>query len=439
MDFKTRLPMFLLTGLFLLLSFFTSSCYWARSMSGEGYQGGHVYMLKMLAEGCDFDYTEDQQPLDYRKKAGTLYVYDLGIFHSYNHQDKVKQYEELSSQGYSIGGETYRMIWQDEWRKEISFALLPGTLFRIKSFFWDFENETRIYATVLNGPMAGKEIEVGGLGYQYWLHNVHEDLIDYPAGKTHPFWLKTGKGDRFLDPDLVQDLGKLSDAELKEKGLWLEPGTEAAEAVAKQLPEGVDLDALENAAEQDDVAAQVQLGKLYYAGAGVRTDFVTAEHWLQKAADHGSREAEFLLAVMNAGNNGKRGQEAEEVIRERAESGDREAQFCFGLMLETKYDKAVESVVWYRKAADQGDARAQRALGAACATGRGAKQDYEQAAEWFRKAAEQGDFAAQRNLGYLYLHGEGVEKDNAEARKWLEKAAAQGDVYAAELLNELEQ
>ena len=53
MDFKFRQPLFLLTGLFLLLSCFTSSCYWAKSMSGEGYQGGHVYMLKALAEGAD--------------------------------------------------------------------------------------------------------------------------------------------------------------------------------------------------------------------------------------------------------------------------------------------------------------------------------------------------------------------------------------------------
>ena len=77
---KSRRPIFLLIGLFLLLSLFASSCYYSRSMSGEGYQGGHVYMLKMLAEGSDYEYTEDQQPLDYRKKAGTLYVYDLGIF-----------------------------------------------------------------------------------------------------------------------------------------------------------------------------------------------------------------------------------------------------------------------------------------------------------------------------------------------------------------------
>ena len=72
MDFKFRQPIFLLTGMFLLLSLLASSCYYSRSMSGEGYQGRHVYMLKTLAEGCDFDYTEDQQPLDYRKNTAII-------------------------------------------------------------------------------------------------------------------------------------------------------------------------------------------------------------------------------------------------------------------------------------------------------------------------------------------------------------------------------
>ena len=152
---------------------------------------------------------------------------------------------------------------------------------------------------------------------------------------------------------------------------------------------------------------------------------------------------------------------AEEIFRKYAEQGDADAQFCLGLLLECGYGKVKfslpineedlekwkESVVWYRKAADQGDARAMRALGMAYSepketpwfwpTIARVDRDMEQAAEWFRKAAELGDFAAQRNLGYLYLKGKGVEKDKAEARKWLEKAAAQGDACAADLLKEM--
>ena len=154
-----------------------------------------------------------------------MYVYDLGIFHSYNHQDKVRRYEELSSQGYSIGKKTSGWIWDREERKEISFALPPGTLFRVTHFWWNIETETEIYADVLNGPLAGKEIEVRGFGRRYFHSGGIKDLFEYPDGRTLPFWQEVDQyGQAFLDPDVVQDLGRLSDEELKAKGLWLEPG-----------------------------------------------------------------------------------------------------------------------------------------------------------------------------------------------------------------------
>jgi uncharacterized protein len=42
---------------------------------------------------------------------------------------------------------------------------------------------------------------------------------------------------------------------------------------------------------------------------------------------------------------------------------------------------------WYRKAADQRDARAQNNLGLAYANGRGVSQDYIEAYKWFNGAA----------------------------------------------------
>jgi TPR repeat protein len=50
----------------------------------------------------------------------------------------------------------------------------------------------------------------------------------------------------------------------------------------------------------------------------------------------------------------------------------------------------------------------------------------ERAAAWFRKAADQGFAPAQAALGELYLKGEGVPRDDEEAFKWLSRAAAQG-------------
>ena len=54
----------------------------------------------------------------------------------------------------------------------------------------------------------------------------------------------------------------------------------------------------------------------------------------------------------------------------------------------------------------------------------------EDVAEATRKAAEQGDGRAQNMLGVMYGSGDGVPKDDAEALKWFRKAAEQGHATA---------
>jgi TPR repeat protein len=89
-----------------------------------------------------------------------------------------------------------------------------------------------------------------------------------------------------------------------------------------------------------------------------------------------------------------------------------------------------QSFAWYRKAADQGHARAQYNLGVIYAYGQGVVKDDAQAIAWFRKAAERGYALAQYNLGVMYEHGRGVAKDDAQAVAWYRKAADQGDADA---------
>ena len=89
-----------------------------------------------------------------------------------------------------------------------------------------------------------------------------------------------------------------------------------------------------------------------------------------------------------------------------------------------------EAVKWYRKAAEQGYAKAQNALGDCYYNGEGVDADDTEAVKWYRKAAEQGFAAAQYNLGDSYFNGEGVERDYTEAIKWYRKAAEQGYAIA---------
>ena len=57
-------------------------------------------------------------------------------------------------------------------------------------------------------------------------------------------------------------------------------------------------------------------------------------------------------------------------------------------------------------------------------------QDFAAARSWYRKAAEQGLAKAQLNLGVMYANGRGVPQDYVQAHMWWNLSAAQGDADA---------
>jgi TPR repeat protein len=118
-------------------------------------------------------------------------------------------------------------------------------------------------------------------------------------------------------------------------------------------------------------------------------------------------------------------------LRKAAEQGNARAQFNLGLMYATGQgvpQDYVEAARWFRKAAGQGNASAQYNLGVMY-YGRGVPQNYAEAARWYRKAADQGNASAQYNLGVMYYYGRGVPLDYVQAHMWLNLAAsrASGD------------
>jgi uncharacterized protein len=80
-----------------------------------------------------------------------------------------------------------------------------------------------------------------------------------------------------------------------------------------------------------------------------------------------------------------------------------------------------------RPLAEQGDARAQCALGLMYLLGQGVPQDYAQAVAWYRKAAEQGFADGQLFLGGVYENGLGVPQDYVRAHMWFNLAGASGN------------
>jgi TPR repeat protein len=125
------------------------------------------------------------------------------------------------------------------------------------------------------------------------------------------------------------------------------------------------------------------------------------------------------------------------LFRKAAEQGHAKAQNNLGLMLIDGRGippHPVEGVEWLRKAAVQGVAAAQDNLGEVLSQGRGGlPKDLPAAETWFRKAATQGFAEAQRHLGELCYFGDDethFARNLPEAAKWFRLAAEQGDPAA---------
>jgi len=98
-----------------------------------------------------------------------------------------------------------------------------------------------------------------------------------------------------------------------------------------------------------------------------------------------------------------------------------------------------QAIIWFTKAAQQGNANAQSQLGICYYLGFGVEKDFKQAIPWLTKAAQQGDDYAQHALSVCYYHGEGVEIDYWQAYFWLNKAAEKGNIHSKKDIAELKE
>ena len=113
-----------------------------------------------------------------------------------------------------------------------------------------------------------------------------------------------------------------------------------------------------------------------------------------------------------------------------AELGSRDAQYLVGLMYSKGQGTAIDydqAGHWYRRAAEQGHAGAQTNLGFIYANGLGLPRDFAEAAYWYGQAADQGAAKAQGYLAFMYQVGQGIPKDAVQAHKWFSLLAAGDD------------
>ena len=105
-----------------------------------------------------------------------------------------------------------------------------------------------------------------------------------------------------------------------------------------------------------------------------------------------------------------------------AEQLERGMRYRFGDGVPEDHKKAF---VYFKKASEQGFAKAYFMLGNCYHFGIGTEQNYEMAVHWFKQGAEQGVAEAQHNLADAYETGRGVKKDMKKAMYWYGKASAQ--------------
>lgn len=233
-----------------------------------------------------------------------------------------------------------------------------------------------------------------------------------------------------------------------------------------------------------------------YEGSGTRKDVVAAIPWLEKfasgvksvetlafsvftapTAKSGPAEPEWatdrkqtergracwILAQCRDTGTGctKSGTKAGEWLEQGAEAGNRD---CLDELVRRVADGRIvmlqtEKAVWYRRAADAGNAEAKRLLdellrgggrstsavpaarttasaggagdalyaeGCRYRDGKGVAKNTAKAVQCFRDAAEKGHAGAQAEMGVRYEDGDGVARDFRKAAEWYRKAAAQG-------------
>ncbi len=157
-----------------------------------------------------------------------------------------------------------------------------------------------------------------------------------------------------------------------------------------------------------------------------------AAQWLQKGAQQGDSNAQFLYGYMAAGGIGMEKNLAEGVKWIRlAATQDASAQAMMGTLYMhggagVERDPS-EGVRRLREAAEKGVPQAMTTLGEVYQSGNGVVQDYAEAAKWLRKAVEHNDPKAKALLGLQYLQGLGVASDEAQGFALLRQAAEAGD------------
>ena len=222
----------------------------------------------------------------------------------------------------------------------------------------------------------------------------------------------------------------------------------AAEEAKRKAKEEAKRKADEVAKKKAEIKRAADLAEDYYYGRnGKSKDYEKAAASYHIAAVAGDANSQCSLGWCYEKGQGvaKSAQEAEKWYRKAAEQGEKKAEkhlarilgegYYFGCNGKSKdYEKAAAN---FHIAAKAGDAYSQYVLGFCCEKGQGVEQSEKGAVKWYRKAAEQGEKNAIerlknfKSLGNDYYNGSnGKSKDYEKAVEYYRIAAEAGDAYS---------
>ncbi len=190
------------------------------------------------------------------------------------------------------------------------------------------------------------------------------------------------------------------------------------------------------AADQGEVRALFNLGRLYYNGEGTPKNETLANEMFNKAfnqakpmAEQGNSSAMWVLGFSYGLGVGGVSEDEKQMVywwEKGADYGDRDCLLRLARYY-GEYKEYAKAVNYLIEAANQGDPRAINNLGLYYKNGKGVARDYNKAVQLFTEAAGQGSSSAKSNLGLCYLDGVGVGKDYSKAVQLFKEAIAQGD------------
>ncbi len=293
------------------------------------------------------------------------------------------------------------------------------------------------------GVQKGSAISMNHLAYLYYYgQGVDKDFND-----AFRLFSDSAQGDYLDSIKMLAHMcinGEGTERSVEDALKWYKKGAalndaDSAYAAANMYYKGEDVSSnyseavkyYEIAAKSAHLDACDAVGYMYLVGQGCTIDLDKACGYLRIAANAGKRRSQACLGKLYCIT--KEPSQAIVWYRKAAEQGDTESAFSLGEMYrlgEGTLPNNKEALMWYKKAADKGNSSAMEWTGYLYETGDGTDAgvpDYDKALDYYNQAITLNSFLAMERTAILFFNGSNLNRDYSEAFKLFSKAATEGN------------